>query len=278
MNCPDELRRRYREGRVIPFLGAGVSMSVQWKQNGALQRGPSWAELVDRATHLLGFESPDLARVRGTDLQILEYFKRKNVGHTAKLTNWLSQHMTPPDSAITKAPILSALVSLEKCRLYYTTNYDDFIERAFALHSRMHQVVAIEAHMSADREVAEIVKFHGDLDHPEKIVLTESDYETRLALKTALDYRFMSDLLGRVILFVGYSFSDPNVSYLFRLFTNDRINETGSLPGQRAYIILCEPSDFERKLFEARNIQVISVGSRELTQQIASVLEEMGAD
>lgn len=278
MTCPDGLKRRYREGRVIPFIGAGVSMSVHWEKDGELKRGPSWSELVERATQLLGFDSPELARVRGTDLQILEYFKSTNAGHTGKLTNWLSQHMTPPDTAITDAPILSALVSLKRCRLYYTTNYDDFIERAFKLHGRLHQVVAIEAQMSVDGGAAEIIKFHGDLDHPDKIVLTESDYERRLALRSALDRRFMSDLLGRVVLFVGYSFSDPNVSYLFRLFTNDRIDESGSLSGQRAYIILCEPSDFERQLFEARNIEVISVGSHDLEQQIAAVLEEMGAE
>jgi hypothetical protein len=96
MICPTDLRRRYHEGRVIPFIGAGVSMSVHWLVGGKQRRGPSWGEMVDQATELLGFQIPELARVRGTDMQILEYFKLKHNGQIAKLTNWLSKLMDPP--------------------------------------------------------------------------------------------------------------------------------------------------------------------------------------
>ena len=57
MTCPEELRRRYQEGRVVPFVGTGVSMSVRWETEGGIQRGPSWSELVDRATEILGFQT-----------------------------------------------------------------------------------------------------------------------------------------------------------------------------------------------------------------------------
>lgn len=36
-----ELKTLYREGRLIPFIGAGVSMSVTWKRDGRVRRGPS---------------------------------------------------------------------------------------------------------------------------------------------------------------------------------------------------------------------------------------------
>ena len=274
-NCPEELRRRYVEGRVVPFVGAGVSMSVTWNTTMGVQRGPSWSELVDRAARILGFETPELARVRGTDLQILEYFELKNSGQTAKLTNWLASAMNPPDDAIQKAPILSALVKLDRCNLFYTTNYDDFLERAFRIHGREYHVVAVEAHMSGHNGAAEVIKFHGDLNHPDQVVLTESDYQVRLSLESPLDYRLMADLLGRVVLFVGYSFSDPNVSYLFRLFAHKMIGRSGSLTGRRAYIILRDPSEFEYELFTARKIQIISVSSENTSDQIGEIIEDM---
>ena len=277
-NCPEELRRRYLEGRVVPFVGAGVSMSVTWSTTKGIQRGPSWSELVDRAANILEFETPELARVRGTDLQILEYFKLKNSGQTAQLTNWLSSTMLPPDDAIRKAPILSEVVKLDRCSLFYTTNYDDFLERAFRIHGREYHVVAVEAHMSSQYGVAEIIKFHGDLNHPGQIVLTESDYQTRLSLESPLDYRLRADLLGRVVLFIGYSFSDPNVSYLFRLFVHQMIGKSGSLTGPRAYIILRDPSDFEYELFSARKIQIISVSSENTSEQIGEIFESMRRD
>ena len=92
MSIPRELQRLYSEGRLVPFVGAGVSMSVHWKAGGDDKRGPSWSEMVDQAAHMLGFETPELLRTRGTDLQILEYFKLLNEG-IAPLTNWLFAEM-----------------------------------------------------------------------------------------------------------------------------------------------------------------------------------------
>lgn len=275
MYCPPALRERYHLHRVVPFIGAGASMSVTWDVGGKQTRGPSWSELVDRAADLLNFENADLARVRGTDLQILEYFKLQHSGQTAKLTNWLSKLMDPPDDALRAAPIHQALASLDKCRLFYTTNFDMFLERAFRIHSRPCEVSAVEAQMGGLGTTCEIVKFHGDLDHPDQIVLTESEYEKRLSLSTALDHRLRADLLGRVVLFIGYSFRDPNVSYLFRLFSEGFRDKPGSLSGDRAYIVLPDPSDFEYKLFEARHIQVIGVKGSRMSDEIAGLLTEM---
>jgi hypothetical protein len=129
--------------------------------------------------------------------------------------------------------------------------------------------------MGGLRQDCEIIKFHGDLDHPDQIVLTESDFEKRLSLSTALDQRLRADLLGRVILFVGYSFRDPNVSYLFRLFTDHFYDKVGTLTGDRAYIVVSDPSDFEEELFEARRINVIGVDGAKLTDEIKTLLGEM---
>ena len=274
--CPQQLRDRYHEGRLLPFIGAGVSTSVSWMDaDGQTLRGLSWSELVDQATKLLEFDYPELARVRGTDLQILEYFKLEQGGQIAKLTNWLSRLMNPPDKALATSLIHAELIALDKCRLFYTTNYDDFLERAFELLGRKVQVSAIEMQMGTAHDKSEIIKFHGDLNHPNQIVLTESDYEKRLAFSTPMDFRLRSDLLGRVILFIGYSFRDANVSYLFRLFTEEFYDKTGGIPGTRAYIVTPDPSSFERKLFDARRIEVIPISGRDMAQDIATLLTEI---
>src|SRR5215831_11967324 len=208
--CPEELRDVYFSGRLIPFIGAGVSMSVTWQQHPGAEtkRGPSWGELVDEAAHKLGFSDPALLRFRGTDLQILEYFKLKKAGFYA-LTNWLYAEMRPPDDALQSSLIHRKLADLTKCNLIYTTNYDDFIERSLTLHGRRCRRVAVEADMAREHlspAVCEVVKFHGDFEYPQHMVLSESDYELRLTLESAMDYRLRADLLGRVVLFLGYSF------------------------------------------------------------------------
>ena len=244
MNIPRELPQLYSSGRIIPFIGAGVSRSVRWTSEGHDRQGPSWRELVDEAAKQLGFRIPALLRTRGTDLQILEYFKlvREDI---APLTNWLLVNMQAPDDAITGSPIFRALAALSQCQLYYTTNYDNFLERALELAERNPCSVATEKDIgSVTLNRPQVVKFHGDLNNPSRLVITESDYETRLAFTSAMDLRLRSDILGRAVLFLGYSFRDPNVAYLFRL-VNEHFQDLAANPtGRRAYIVVAESFGF----------------------------------
>lgn len=271
MYFPHDLKKAYQEGCLLPFIGAGISMSVTWNVGATEHRGPSWGQLVDQAIAQMGFSDPALLRCRGTDQQILEYYKRKNSGQIAKLTNWLNRYMVPPDCALKSNTILSELSAFSECNLFYTTNYDDFLERSLALNGRKASVVAVEAEMAGRGRSCEVVKFHGDWNHPDEIVLTERDYEQRLRLSRPLDLRLQADLLGRVVLFLGYSFRDPNVAYLFSLF-NERRGNTGSRTGTRAYIVVSDPSDFERSLFAARGIEVIPIQGADRTRAIADLL------
>jgi hypothetical protein len=253
-------------------------MAVEWTEAGNTRHGISWSELVDAATQKLGFGDPELLRIRGTDLQILEYFRIANNGELAELRNWMLQRMSPPDDAIRQSIIHTALAKLMKCRIFYTTNFDDFLERAFQLAGRRNRRIAIEAHAGAtiaNPDEVEIVKFHGDFSSPDRMVLSESEYERRLRLNDPMDYRLMADLLGRAVLFIGYSFRDWNVSYLFRL-VNDQLGELpASLGGRRAYITVPDPSEFEIRLFAARNIEVIPVSSANSTSDVAELLSDL---
>lgn len=274
MSVPIELRRLYNQGRLIPFVGAGVSRAVRWTVDGEERQGLLWREMVEKGAEMLGFSMPELLRVRGTDLQILEYFKLKKAS-LAPLTNWLYERMLAPDSAIELSAIHRELALLDQCNLFYTTNYDNYLERALTLGGRPCEVVAIESHMGAMTGRCEVVKFHGDFNHPEQMVVTESDYQRRLALETPMDYRFRSDLLGRTVLFLGYSFGDPNVAYLFHLVNERFARLPNSASGRRAYIVVPDPSDFEIALFDARNIEVIPVGEQTREEDIAKLLSEL---
>lgn len=256
-------------------------MAVAWTAEGESRRGISWSELVDHAAKELGFTDPDLLRVRGTDLQILEYYKAKNNGNVQPLRNWFGNSFKAPDEALRASAIHKALALLDKCRVIYTTNYDDYIERALNLAGRVAAPVVEEWHLAdvlkKDAEnggqTTQVVKFHGDLDNTERMVLSEGDYERRMKFDSVEDLRLTADALGRVILFIGYSFRDANVSYLFRLL-NERY---GALPGgssdRRAYILIPNPSDFEYTLFRDRNIDVIPIRSECMAVDTASILE-----
>lgn len=262
------LRTLYRQGRLIPFVGAGVSMSVKW--NSGRSSGPSWADLVDEAARRLGFENPELLRARGTDLQILEYFKLINSGGGQPLTIWMAQHMNAPDDALRDSKIHEALFELKRCRTIYTTNFDDFLERSFQIRGETPSVVASEKEIQFTGDGREIVKFHGDWNHPDMMVLSETDYQDRLTFTTPMDFRLRSDMLNRALLFIGYSFRDSNVAYLFHLF-KDQLPTLSA----RAFIVTTEPSDFEKRLFKSRGIEVLPVNSVTQTDDVVNLLNEI---
>ena len=251
-------------------------MAVTWIVDGKPKRGPSWNELVNEAARMLSFEEPNLLRTRGSNLQILEYFRIKH-GSLAPLTNWLTQEMNAADDGVSASTLHQALADLEECRIFYTTNFDDFLERALRMKGRNVDVTSAEINVSFDEARTQVIKFHGDFNTPDQMVMSESDYYRRMSLDAPMDLKLRSDLLGRTILFIGYSFSDPNVSYLFHVLQRMLDDLPDSFGGRRAYIILHDPSDFERRLFDARNIEVIATSGADKTAGICEVLLQMAS-
>jgi hypothetical protein len=231
--------------------------------------------MVSQAARLLGATDPDLLRLHGTDLQILEYFRIVK-GGLALLTNWLSIALSgATDDDILASPIHAELVALDRCSLFYTTNYDDFIERALVKSGRNAHIVSSEHSVNHDRTAVEVVKFHGDFNTPDQMVLSESHYMERMRLESPMDFKLRADILGRAVLFIGYSFRDANVNYIFHIVNRLFSMLPDSYSGRRAYIILPDPSEFERRLFHARNIEVIPISGQKIAENMASVLRQM---
>jgi hypothetical protein len=274
---PAELKKLYRQGRVVPFVGAGASMSFTWTTPGSttVQRGPSWSEMVSEACRLMGYSDPELLRYRGTDLQILEFFAQKK-GNFAPLTNWLVRKFDVADEAIKGSKVHTALTAFANSKTYYTTNYDDLLERSLRLAGRNVKVVARERDMGGSEPV-EVVKFHGDFNNPDLMVFSEAHYYKRLRYDLPLDFKLRSDLLNRVALFVGYSFGDVNIGFLFDLLNELLKSLPDSDTGKRAYIVVNNPSDFEYTLFQKRNIEIIPTYGDKRTETLVEVLEEIVA-
>ncbi|MCJ2080702.1 SIR2 family protein [Methylobacterium sp. J-090] len=275
--CPPELKRLYREGRVLPFVGAGVSMSVSWiGTSGEQVRGPSWVEMVNQAARILGYDDPELLRLRGTDLQILEYFrvKKKNF---SPLINWMVRHIDAPDSALKSSSIHKSLAELDKCKILYTTNYDDFLEKSFEAFGKRVHTITTEEDMGIDMSSTQVVKFHGDFNNPDEMVMSEGHYYKRMRLDGPMDLKLRSDLFGRAVLFIGYSFRDINITYLFQTVNDMFSRLPNSFSGKRAYIIVQNPSDFENRLFHERNIEVIPAYGNDRTASTSEILMNMAS-
>ena len=124
-------------------------------------------------------------------------------------------------------------------------------------------------------ESTEVVKFHGDFNNPDLMVFSEAHYYKRLRFDDPLDFKLRSDLLNRVALFVGYSFGDLNIGFLFDLLNELLKLLPDSDTGRRAYIVVHNPSDFEYTLFQKRNIEIIPTYGDKRTETLVKVLEEI---
>jgi hypothetical protein len=101
MHIPTTLENFLREGKVIPFVGAGVSVAVLDRDTGK-PLFPSWLELLTRAADWLEHEgkTPYAAVVRGF-LQFdkpdyLEAARRAREGLGPVWFNFLKEHLNYP--------------------------------------------------------------------------------------------------------------------------------------------------------------------------------------
>jgi hypothetical protein len=203
-SVPEELVAAAKDRRVILFAGAGLSMSVGL---------PSWREFIRHLAEQLGLDSDN---VLGPELgyrTLAEYYRIKQ-GSIGPLRSWMDRNWKVAEEKVRGSKMHELVVALD-FPIIYTTNYDRNIEAAFEVHGRDYVKIANTRDIARARDnVTQIVKFHGDFDDDDSLVLTETDYFDRLEFNAPLDVKFRSDALGKTVLFVGYSMTDLNIRLL----------------------------------------------------------------
>jgi hypothetical protein len=101
-------------------------------------------------------------------------------------------------------------------RTYWTTNYDTLIEDALRAAGKMPDVKMTVENLATTlpRRDAVVYKMHGDISHPDKAVVTKDDYEAYDSKRHLFSMALQGDLVSKTFLFVGFSFNDPNLSYI----------------------------------------------------------------
>lgn len=111
---------------------------------------------------------------------------------------------------------------------WWTTNYDRLIETALRAAGKVVDVKHTVAQLAvtAPRRDATVYKMHGDVDHPDQAVATRDDYEGYAATRGAFINALAGDLVSKTFLFLGFSFTDPNLDQvLSRLRLTFRENQ-----------------------------------------------------
>jgi hypothetical protein len=263
----DSLRKLRRQRRLIPFVGAGLSQPLNL---------PSWSKLIDFIAGQLGYD-PEVFKLNGTYSQLAEYYAavKQSIG---PLRSEMDRLFNPSDAAIAASRSHELLVRM-KLPLIYTTNYDAIIERAYALHgTKCHPVANIDDIASAPQDATHVVKFHGTFSDDSSLVLTESNYFDRLAFESALDIKLRADMLGKTLLFLGYSLSkdDINIRYLLYKLHKLRRQVRSEPPNEpSAYLTAFGAGEVQRTLLAKWDVEVIELDPLEKTSSTEAFLESL---
>jgi len=200
----DTLATVIRERRAILFAGAGLSMSVGL---------PSWHTLIEHMGSELGL-TPELIQETDSSYQTLAEYYRLQKGSIGPLRSWMDRTWSVAEDKVRASRLHELIVALD-FPIIYTTNYDNNLETAYRLWGRDYVKVANTRDIAkAHGTATQIVKFHGDFEDDQSLVIAETDYFDRLSFTSPLDIKFWADALGRTILFIGYSMSDLNIRLL----------------------------------------------------------------
>ena len=152
------------ENNVVPFVGAGFSKNAILPQSIS---SPDWNELG----RIIAEYIPDYEYTNAIDaLSLFEsHFSR------VRLIELLAKilHINELKPGETHRSF---------CKLFFdticTTNFDFLLEHTLQETRRPHSIIASEDRLPIDAyEKTKLIKLHGDFNHPERMVVTERDYD-----------------------------------------------------------------------------------------------------
>jgi hypothetical protein len=260
----DRVLEAYRSKRLILFVGAGVSMGLGL---------PSWRQLVDHMAEELGFD-PDIYRTFGDSLALAEFY-RISKGQIGPLRSWMDREWHSAAIDIAKSRVHELMVALDM-DLIYTTNYDRWIENAFDYFKKPYnRIVNVSDLAAATDGKTQIVKFHGDFDDDNSIVLDETSYFERLRFESPLDIKLRSDVLGRSVLFIGYSLADINIRLLFHRLASLWKSSSSASSQPLSFVFSAKPNPVQEAVLAQWGIQMISSAEDEPGKALIEFLEQL---
>jgi hypothetical protein len=188
-----------KENNAVVFAGAGISVDSGFFD---------WRRLLEPIAKRLGLDINE-----EYDLTALaQYFVDKEGGR-GELNQVLVDHYHNLNVKLsTKHKILARL----PIQIFWTTNFDNLIEQSLIDAGKTPDVKKTQDDLSINlpKRDAIVYKMHGDISSAADAVLTKHDYEDYNKNRELFSNAFKSDFIARTFLFLGFSFTDPNLDYL----------------------------------------------------------------
>lgn len=232
-----DLRSKFTESKVAIFIGAGLSVGAGL---------PDWDQFV-----------VDLAAESGVPedwnyLMIAEAFVKLPNGK-AKLFSRIRERLLLP----TQLTETQKMVARLPTKVFVTTNYDFLFDNA--LNEERGRVLPVwtSSQLPFYQDIL-YIKLHGDLNDPNSIALTKSNYRRHFREEESLFSELQSIFAKNVVLFLGYSHRDPDIEFII-----EEIRHKFGEFGQPIYSVQFDADRERVKYLALSGITVINLHARD---------------
>jgi len=265
---PDELIEMIARRRCVVFVGSGIS-SNSIAANG--QRPPTWGTFLSEAVE----QCPPPRKHIKNYLKAGDYLSACDIIKGKMEDNWnpfLRSKFVDP--GFDPVDIHHNIFSLD-ARIYITPNFDKIFDR----HAMEASGGTISIKSYSEDDVANIargrgryiLKIHGDIDNPQKLIFTRSQYAAARAKYPSV-YRVVEALLvTNCFLFLGCGLNDPDLNLLLEEYRFSHNHAAGH------YVVLPRfvHADTVKLLRESRNLKVLQYDKRDSHSMLKKSIEAL---
>jgi hypothetical protein len=229
------IRNAIDKNKLVVFAGAGISIDAGI---------PNWGTLIDEMKSEMAIPPNEADYLRVAQMY---YNERQQKEYIDKVRAVLKHKKV-------KYNEIHEWVFKLNPEHILTTNYDDLLEQVIKKESLPFSVVSRDKEFPYALNTNLLVKVHGDLNDPD-IVLKEDDYLDYSLNHPLIEAFLKSVFASKVVLFVGYGFSDINLKMI--------VQTVRSILGkdfQNAYMLTVEENlhPTQREYLKNKGINVIN--------------------
>lgn len=188
------------EGRAAIFAGAGLSAPAGFV---------NWAGLLKDVAEELNFKIEPHTNL----VELAQYYVNETKSYHELSAAILNKFPSSADPCENHRILASLPIDV-----YWTTNFDKLIEKSLQEADKVYDVKSLPTNLAVSKTGSQVTvyKMHGDVDNPDKTILTRDHFEqypyTHQAFLNNLNY----DLTNCTFLFLGLSFDDPNLKHVLK--------------------------------------------------------------
>ena len=188
------------EGRAAIFAGAGLSAPAGFV---------NWAGLLKDVAEELNFKIESHTNL----VELAQYYVNETKSYHELSTVILNKFPSSADPCENHRILASLPIDV-----YWTTNFDKLIEKSLQEADKVYDVKSLPTNLAVSKTGSQVTvyKMHGDVDNPDKTILTRDHFEQYPYTHQAFLNNFNYDLTNRTFLFLGLSFDDPNLKHVLK--------------------------------------------------------------